>query len=93
MPVSAVEIVARVRIDLGERQACHFVDMSQRLIYPACYPLGAARRGCNGGAQQAAAAVRLSIAIAHQLGMPLTDVQRMGLLAARLRTWADEVSA
>ena len=32
--------------------------------------------------RQAAAAVRFSIAIAHQLGMPLTDVQCMGLLAA-----------
>jgi DNA-binding MarR family transcriptional regulator len=32
--------------------------------------------------RQAAAAVRLSIAIAHQLGMPLTDVQCMGLLEA-----------
>jgi DNA-binding MarR family transcriptional regulator len=32
--------------------------------------------------RQAAAAVRLSIAIAHQIGMPLTDVQCMGLLAA-----------
>ena len=30
--------------------------------------------------RQATAAVRLSIAIAHQLGMPLTDVQCMGLL-------------
>jgi len=34
------------------------------------------------GSRQAAAAVRLSIAIAHQLGMPLTDIQCMGLLAA-----------
>jgi DNA-binding MarR family transcriptional regulator len=32
--------------------------------------------------RQAAAAVRLSIAIAQQLGMPLADVQCMGLLAA-----------
>jgi DNA-binding MarR family transcriptional regulator len=31
---------------------------------------------------QAAAAVRLSIAVAHQLGMPLTDIQCMGLLEA-----------
>jgi DNA-binding MarR family transcriptional regulator len=31
--------------------------------------------------RQAAAAVRLSIAIAHQLGMPLTDIQCMGLEA------------
>src|ERR1051325_9499181 len=30
---------------------------------------------------QAAAAVRLNIAVAHQLGMPLADVQCMGLLA------------
>ena len=32
--------------------------------------------------RQAAAAVRLSIAVAHQLGMPLTDIQCMGLLEA-----------
>jgi DNA-binding MarR family transcriptional regulator len=32
--------------------------------------------------RQAAAAVRLSIAVAHQLGMPLTDIQCMGLLQA-----------
>ncbi len=32
--------------------------------------------------RQAAAAVRLSIAVAHQVGMPLTDVQCLGLLAA-----------
>jgi DNA-binding MarR family transcriptional regulator len=31
---------------------------------------------------QGGSAVRLSIAIAHQLGMPLADVQCMGLLAA-----------
>ena len=31
----------------------------------------------------AGSAVRLNIAIAHQVGMPLTDVQCMGLLAAK----------
>jgi DNA-binding MarR family transcriptional regulator len=33
------------------------------------------------GPRHGASAVRLSIAIAHQLGMPLADVQCMGLLA------------
>ena len=32
--------------------------------------------------RQAAAAVRLSIAVAQQIGMPLTDVQCLGLLAS-----------
>jgi DNA-binding MarR family transcriptional regulator len=31
--------------------------------------------------RQGASAVRLSIAVAHQLGMPLADLQCMGLLA------------
>jgi DNA-binding MarR family transcriptional regulator len=41
------------------------------------------------GSRQGGAAVRLNIAIAHQQGMPLTDLQCMGLLAEMPSTPSD----